>query len=204
MPPIKNIIALCIGLLALCSCDTETDEGTEMCFVGDSITDVWDVEHQFTGRYIHKFAVKGSKIEDALQWDTKICNGHPTVLLIGTNNIPYLGKPEDSLSFTPNKDFYADYSRLIKKIDPSELHAISILPRRIKFKEDPQIIKLIAEVNDSLQQVLKETDIKSNFINAYPEFLNEDGSLKNEYFVDGIHLNAEGYEVLSAIVRKKI
>ena len=204
MPPVKNIIALCIGLLVLCSCGTETDESTEMCFVGDSITDLWDVEHHFPGRFIHKFAIGGSKIEDVLQWDTKICYDLPTILLIGTNNIPYLGKPEDSLSFALNKDFYGNYSRLIKKLGPSELHAISILPRRIKFKEDPRIIKFIAEVNDSLQQVLKETDIKSIFINAYPDFLNENGSLKDEYFVDGIHLNAEGYEVLSAKVRKSI
>lgn len=191
-------------LFALCSCCTEPGADSEMCFVGDSITDLWDVEYQFPGRYIHKFGIGGSKVEDVMQWDLKVCKDLPTVLLIGTNNIDYLESANNSTSTILNDDFFAKYRKLVEGIMPSKLYAISILPRRILFTEDPRIIHFIDNVNDSLQNIIKAINVKSSFINAYPAFLDSNGHLIEQYFVDGIHLNLDGYEVLSAEVRKKL
>lgn len=199
----RNALLLALSFL-LASCGTEAEDNSEICFVGDSITDLWDVEYHFPGRFIHKHGIGGSKVEDVMEWDLSACQDLPTVLLIGTNNIDYLEHTNDSTSNLLSQNFYTKYKTLVKNIKPSKLYAISILPRRILLTEDPRIINVIHDINDSLQKTLKEISTKNTFINAYPAFIDNRDSLIKDFFVDGIHLNADGYEALSAEVRKKL
>ncbi len=200
-PSLLKILILFWGFSFFTACDLTSGETTEVCFIGDSITDLWDVQYHFPDQFIHKYGVGGAKIEDVQKWDVSVCQNKRVILLIGTNNIPFANNDSAFPSADLLNQFVSNYSDFIKKLKPEKLYAISILPRRIIFKESKIIFQIIPEWNQRLQSTLETSNIPYQLINAYPKFLKKESSIQEDYFSDGIHLSEEGYGVLSAIIR---
>ena len=84
------------------------------------------------------------------------------------------------------------------------VYVYSILPRC--FDTDPE------NINESVQLMNKaiyaELTARSGlsvvYLDVYNSFLDKDGSLNMNLSYDGLHLNPEGYEILTKALNKKI
>ena len=201
MLKIKKILSLlCAGLLWNCFTDAHDNE---VCFVGDSITYLWDLEYYFPEYVIHKHAISGSTISDVDKWDLSDCRGLPLVLLIGTNDIGYVKSTSDMASFY-RKKFVAEYMNLATKLSGNPLIAISILPRNEWGKEDPLVNENIKILNSMLQDSLKKLPLKYIYLDVFDDFLYEDFSIRQDLFKDGLHPNEFGYEILTKKIGEQL
>lgn len=196
----KFLSLLCAGLFWNCFTDAHDDE---VCFVGDSITYLWDLEYYFPEYVIHKHAISGSTISDVDKWDLSDCRGLPLVLLIGTNDIGYVKSTSDMASFY-RKKFVAEYMNLATKLSGNPLIAISILPRNEWGKEDPLVNENIKILNSMLQDSLKNLPLKYVYLDVFDDFLYKDFSIRQDLFKDGLHPNEFGYEILTKKIGEQL
>lgn len=189
------LICSCLFSFVFFSCGVQ-EETSEICFVGDSITRLWDLEFYFSGRDIHKHAVSGAIIEDVAKWDTKDCKGIPTVMLIGTNNL-ILGMENDTLTSVFIDDFISKYIHQVKEFKASTFYAVSILPRNFLWKQNKKINEEIQKLNEKLEGALDASGVSYKFISLHEYFLSGKNEIEKDYYFDGLHLTQEGYEVLS-------
>ena len=82
----KRLLLSFLFVIAFGSCAFEEGED-ELCFVGDSITYLWDLEYYFPNYIVSKHAVSGAGLKQMDSWDVSDCKGRTTILLIGTNDI---------------------------------------------------------------------------------------------------------------------
>lgn len=194
----KFIAAALIAISAFFgSCSS--DIGPRVCFVGDSITDLWDLDYFFPEYSPANHGTSGAKIEDVFTWNLSGCKDLPTVILIGTNNLNAVAK-SDSLKAAFVGDYVKKYMKLLDQIEASNYVVISILPRDRLYKEKGALNPYIKTLNDSLERSLDQQDFKSVFVDAYPHFL-KDSAIIRDYYNDGLHLSEEGYDLLNSLVR---
>lgn len=189
--------ALILGLfLLISSCSINRGE-SDVCFVGDSIFAVWDIESSFPDYIIHKHAVVGAKLEDLDEWNLTDCRDLPTVFLIGTNNV---GKnySDSANAFQSQKKFAKALLDRAQKLNASPLLYVSILPRKEKGWADTTINVYIESLNSLVKESLDSAKIDYRYVDSYSSFLNQGYQIKETLFKDGLHPNAEGYEVLRA------
>lgn len=179
------------------------DHSSEVCFIGDSITYLWDIEQDFPTEVIHKHAISGSTIQDVGNWDVSDCKGIPTVLLIGTNNFGYLTSIGAS-SAAALERFYNSYKSFVSKLDADPLLAISILPRNMEHKEDSTINIIIQDANKSIINILDSNLSHYKYIDVYKHFIYNGNNLREDLFKDGLHPNEAGYKILAEEIEKKL
>lgn len=179
-----------------------SDINPKICFIGDSITHLWDVDFYFPDYFPANHGVNRAKIEDVFTWDLSECKDVPTVIMIGTNNLNAAAK-SDSHKEAFWGTYVEKYMKLLKQIEASNYVVISILPRDREYKENGALNSYIKVLNDSLERTLDHQKIKSAFVNAYPHFL-KDSAIIREYYSDGLHLSEEGYDLLSSLVREAL
>lgn len=192
-------IFLCGFVFLVYSCSFVNEGKSEICFVGDSITHIWDLEYSFPGFYIHKHAENGAKIQNLDNWNLNDCEGIPTVFLMGTNNIGrYL---EDDEKFKQiHEDFLKELIPRLDKIKADPLLLISILPRNIKWNESEKVNVNIEMQNKIIKDSLDKMHYNYKYIDVFYLFLDEGYEVKKNYFYDGVHPSREGYEILSSKV----
>lgn len=183
---------------AACSSGNEPD----LCFIGDSITHLWDTSFFFPEYSPANHGINGAKIEDTFKWDLSECKGIPSIILIGTNNLNKAAK-NASTKAAFLEEYTQMYMSLLDKIQASNYFIISILPRNRLYEENGALNDYIKRLNDALKEMLKGYPVKNTFIDAYPEFL-KDSAIIREYYSDGLHLSEEGYDLLSSLVRSAI
>lgn len=204
----KNFLPIVIAtLLASCySSDSASSEDenenkekneAKLCFVGDSITDMWDIEKYFGTYSLTKRAKSGAKIDDALKWDYTACHGNPAVVLIGTNHLHF----KDSVNAEFTSYFDRQYIDLLEKIDASKYYIISILPR--SYRNESPKYEIVKKVNKSIQDTLSNSSFEYTYVDVYSSFLAND-TINNDLFIDGLHPSEEGFDILSDALRKKL
>ena len=113
----------------------------------------------------------------------QITDGKPSAvfLKIGTNDLTH-GPSDRSVS-------YLQYQTIIQRIqDESPATRVflqSVLPRGVEYREE------VEHYNREIQRIA--TEQKVEFIDLYPHFLAEDGSIRDELSNDELHLMGEGY-----------
>lgn len=194
-----------LGILCVFCCEScfVNDSGSEICFIGDSITHLWDVEYYFPGYYIHKHAVSGAKIQDIDEWDISDCRGIPVVLLMGTNNIGSLSA-SDSDAGLMREQFKGKFWHYAETIGGNPLWVVSILPRNYKGMQPIGVNQNIELLNQMIKNDVDSMGDAYKFIDVFELFLDEDYHTNMRLFKDGLHPNVEGYEVLSAKVQSKL
>lgn len=192
---IKRVLSFFL-LLFFVACSSFDNASSEVCFVGDSITDLWDVEKFFPEYKSNKHAVSGAILEDVSKWKTGDCNGVPTVMLIGTNNL-WRGMEGESLNDEFVKTFLSKYIAQVRSFEASIFYAISILPRNREHNEPKYINVEIQKLNSLIYDSLQESKLNFKFIDVYENFLESENQIHWDYYSDGLHLTEEGYEILS-------
>jgi lysophospholipase L1-like esterase len=194
---LRRVPSILVLILAFSffGCENTDSDDSELCFVGDSITHLWDLEYYFPTFTIHKHAVSGAVLADVATWNTSDCKGIPVVFLIGTNDL-WSGMDNDTLTESFIQDFTGRYVEQARLFSASKLFAVSLIPRTVK-KDTEKINTQIRLLNQRLHKALDTSKIPYKFIDVQSEFLDTDTKIHDDYYSDGLHLSQEGYETLS-------
>ena len=199
---IKILLINFVVLLCGASCSLK-DSNSEICFIGDSITYLWDLEYYFPGYYIHKHAVSGAKIQDVDSWDVSDCRGMPIVFLMGTNNIGNISVLEKNAE-KQRQQFKEMFLKRVVSFGADPLWVISILPRNYGKKTQLEINRNIELQNKLIKNSLDSLGSAYQFIDVFDYFLEGEYQIDSTLFNDGLHPSEKGYEILTAKVQERI
>lgn len=191
----KTLLGL--GACFLLACSNEYEE-TDLCFIGDSIIELWDLDFYFPEFSIVKLSKSGGKVQDVLGWDVSSCEGKKAVVLIGTNDIGNLATDNDKIK----ENVESRYIEMLKKVPYESVVVVSILPRNLHDRQDEGVNKFIESFNQSLKERVVRDVENGTFVDVFPFFLDDGYEIKKELFNDGLHPSPAGYEVLSNELKK--
>lgn len=168
-------------------------------FLGDSLTDFFPVLEYFHDGEMHNRGIASEKTTDVLNRieDVIILEPKKLVLQIGINDLIYSKKckPQELVSRI------MQIAERFKGIG-SEVHIISLYPvNRKATKLSPFICrhannKRVCEVNEQLKKACAESNI--DYIDLHSLLKDENGNLNVDYTVEGLHLSANGYRIVTA------
>ena len=172
-------------------------------FLGDSITDFYDLDKYYPDMPTVNSGVSGNTTEDILKDMKKRAyqyNPSKVFLLIGTNDLDTKHSKEDIVN-----NVEKIISELKENRPKAELYIESIYP----VNPDVRRSKSGNRNNDDIKQINKELkkyckENKINYINLYDLLKDENDNLKEEYTKDGLHLSDEGYKVVTEEIKKKL
>lgn len=170
-------------------------------FLGDSITELYKLDDYYQDFKVVNSGKSGYRTSDILsKLDTMVYDYNPTkvFLLIGTND--FLNK--DVTTY----EIYKNITKIIEEIQKNrryaKIYVESIYPtchhdeEKVNLEEtNKRPNKKIKEINQKLKEYCEKNDI--TYIDVYSKLLDEDGELKLDYTVDGLHLSEDGYDVVS-------
>lgn len=171
--------------------------------MGDSITFLWDLEYFFPSYSIKKHAVSGATVQDIDYWKTFDCEGLPTVLLIGTNNIGFFKSTDDGINWIQS-EFTKEYIKRAIALKASPLIAVSILPRDFNNRQDSTTNIMLKRQNEALAKALDSSGIQHKFLDVFDYYIKEDFKIRKDLFKDGLHPNEEGYEILADKIQEAL
>ena len=167
-----------------------SDSRPTFAFVGDSITASGAWQEWFPDVQAINLGVGGDTTDDVIARVDEITAIKPAVisLLIGTNDlgtrrsVEHLVRNVELLLVTLRRDL-PDAAVLVQSIMPRERNFAS----RIK------------DANRHLWQFAPGAG--ATWLDLWPVFAEPNGQLKPEFTVDGVHLNAEGYDAWLELLR---
>ena len=196
----KRLLLSFSFMIAFGGCSFEKSED-ELCFVGDSITYLWDVEYYFPNYIVHKHAVSGAGLKQMDTWNVSDCKGRTTVLLIGTNDVGYWKSTTKDIEYL-HEEYKDRFIKSAKRIEADPLIVLSILPRNFWGDEEPSVNENIEIQNRILRMALEREIRNSRFVDVFDLFLDDGFIIREDLFKDGLHPNDEGYEILSRKIQE--
>jgi len=175
------------------------DTENEIIFLGNSITDGAEWSELFQNPNIKNRGIGGDDTDGVLNRLDEVTSSQPekVFIMIGTNDLAY-GKSVDYI----NKNYTKIIDTIKAQSPNTKIYIQSILPvDDVIHTTRPN--KNIIEINKHLQQLSKDKNL--NYIDLTPIFTDVNGKLnKEEFSIDGLHLNGKGYEVWKNVIEKYI
>lgn len=179
-------------------------------FMGDSITDGWNLAQSFPGKpYINRGIGGQTTPQMLLRFRADVIDLKPkaVVILAGTNDISGNTGPM-TLAETAN-----NFVSMVELAKANNIKVVlsSVLPvnDRVKNKEGNLLIQTksrpnerITAMNDWLKKYAAESG--SVYLDYYSAAVAPDGTLKDGISYDGLHPNAEGYKIMQSLAEKAI
>lgn len=171
-------------------------------FLGDSITYRYDLEKYFPNNNVVNSGINSDTIDDILSdMYNRVYKYNPSkiVLLIGTN---------DMLN-EENYEICSGIENIIiqihNKLPYARIYVESIYP--VNNSLDNMIVKdrqndKILELNKMIKKLCKRIDY-TKYIDIYSSLI-KDNQLNEKLSDDGLHLNDEGYGIVTKIIDKEI
>lgn len=169
--------------------ENETLGEVDVAFIGDSLTDGYDLAEYYPGMSVINRGIGGDTthgVYDRLEVSVIEPNPKAIVMMIGTNNLTDM--------FTDYEDILA---RLKAELPDTQVVILSIPPAAGDYADRNGLIA----INNLKIQTLAEkygyvyVDI---FTHLYDY---EVGEMRAEYTTDGIHFTPLGYEIITALVK---
>lgn len=172
-------------------------------FLGDSITEMYDLEKYFPDDPVVNSGVSGDATHDILEdMEKRVYQYNPSkvFLLIGTNDLAQEKSPEE---------IFDNIKEMIERIQENrpeaEIYIESVYP--VNETLDTEMVgkrknEDIRSLNDLLQNYCQEEDLV--YIDVYEELIDANGQLTEEYTKEGLHLNENGYQVVTDILKEYI
>ena len=186
---------------------TEVVVDENYVFLGDSITEGYDLSKYYGDRPIVNSGISGYKTTDILNnMDKMVYRYNPSkvFILIGINDLNLDIEIEDVILNIENI-----VTRIKEKRPYAEIYLESVYPinnsNDTKINHDMVGIRSnedVVKVNDGLKQISKDKGI--TYIDIYSLLLDDSGNLKSEYTTEGLHISDEGYEVITEELKKYI
>lgn len=174
--------------------------GRPIVFLGDSLTEMFPLKDFFPTLNVVNRGIYGDTTDGVLnRLEEGVIALNPTkiFLLIGTNDIEM--EKED-----PTEHILKNYELIIGRIKngcpDAALFVESLLPiSRHKMPAMDKILvgkkrdnELIAEINEGIQALAQKYNLE--YIDVDSVMKDENGELKVDYTIEGLHLNALGYK----------
>ena len=175
-------------------------------FMGDSITDIWDLAASFPGKPYVNRGISGQTTEQMLlRFQQDVINLHPAavVILAGTNDIAgntgpiSVGEIENNFSAMGAIARANNIPVIVASITP--VHDYTERSKRF-FAERP--MEKIRNLNAWLKQYAARNHYI--YVDYFTPMLDEHGLLKRELADDGLHPNAQGYALMAKMLEAAI
>lgn len=207
------IIAIRTDILGNVKVKTKTITKTEVkvvmddnyVFLGDSIFEQYDLDKFYKDMPVVNSGISGNKTTDILnnmEERLYVYNPSKVFLMIGTNDFALNISTDDTVKnigkiiedIKKNRPYAEIYVQSIYPVNKSDDEKIDLDTVSDRNNED------IKSINDGIKEICKEKDV--TYMNIYDLLLDEDGNLKLDYTVEGLHINDDGYEVITEEVMK--
>lgn len=171
-------------------------QNTDITLVGHSILDQWQLQ-SLNGKSVCNLGFSGISAKEYLAEiiDKGIIKtlGNDVIVMLGTNDLTRDGETNESIC-RAIQDLIAKLKAIRSDIN---IYFLEITP--VAFRAERSNEKIIA-----LNQLLKASLTNVIWIDLYQAFCDQYGKLVMEFTTDGLHLNAKGYEKLTAILEQEI
>lgn len=177
----------------------------QIVFFGDSLTGFYPVQDFFDDVTVYNRGIANDRTTDLLRRMQNVYDIAPRKLFlqIGTNDLGMGKKPQNVID-----NIAKIIAILQEKVPNVQIYVISLYPVN-RHKQFISFIscqfrnnKKIIETNKLLKKFCAEKQLP--FIDAYPSLTDCKGDLKVEYSVEGLHLNALGYDVMTGILKEYV
>lgn len=183
---------------------------TRVVFMGDSITDGWNLEQYFPGKsYINRGIGGQTTPQMLLRFRSDVIDLKPRVVIIlaGTNDIA------GNTGTITLEDTARNLTSMVELAKANNIRVVlaSVLPvnDRVKNKEGTLLVQTknrpnekIVAVNDWLKKYTAENNLI--YLDYYSATVDEKGTLKDGLSYDGLHPNADGYKVMQSLAEEAI
>jgi lysophospholipase L1-like esterase len=169
---------------------------TDTVFLGDSLTEGFDLEHYFKIKNIRNRGISGDTTYQVRCRLEEILKARPErlFLMIGINDF-FQGTDE----ITILRHIAAILLEFQQQLPGTEVFVQSILPvNAAATLPDENINLAIFSLNDGLRIICRESHIQ--FVDIYGDFLDEKGEMAEKYTTDGVHLSKEGYDLWARLI----
>ena len=164
--------------------------------IGHSILDQWNVS-KINNLEVNNLGISGISTQEYIQYiinEKLLTTVSPIVLIMsGTNDIIKSAWSNEMIANNIQK--LVDY--ILNINSDVKIYFLEITPTA--FRQDRNNIH-IRELND----YLKSHSENVTWVNLYYQFLNQYGKLDLKYSYDGLHLNEQGYQLLTEILEKEL
>ena len=180
---------------------TQTYAEDAILFIGSSSIRLWKTLEEDMKPYpVIQRGYGGAHFRDMVFFTDRILADHPLSMVVCfvANDISGSGKdgtPQEVLKL------FKYFIKQVRAKHPSiPIMQVAITPTQSRWRLWPQI----NVVNQLIKAYCEKTE-NLYFINTVPEFLDEHGKPKPQWFVgDQLHLNKKGYEVWNRIIKGEI
>lgn len=187
----------------------------EFLFLGNSITEGFDLKKYFGKPYLNR-GIGGNTTEAILNRLDDVISQEPKniILMIGVNDI------SRGVEETETVDNYMEIlDRLQNSLPYTKIYTISVLPVRDSYDERRFAINIAYwmtfvrpfDINPSIVNLNQKIEVLSEirgieFIDIQRYFLEERDQLQlnPELAIDNVHLNENGYELLTQLLKEHI
>lgn len=177
------------------------DDYTNYLFLGDSITDYYDLDKYYEGLPVVNSGISGNTTNDILNdMKARVYNYNPSkvFLLIGTNDLVHDISVDDIVS---------NIEKIISNIKDNrpqaEIYVESVYPVNDNLDEEMVDVRNNNDIKDINKKIKKYCDDNDYiYINIYDKLLDEDGNFSEKYTDDGLHPNENGYEIITKEIKK--
>lgn len=176
--------------------DSLTIDSNDIVLMGDSFIAQFRLSEMLSDGNIKNRGIQGEFILGVNNMIPQVAAYQPRqiIALVGINDILHEEKHSTIL-----KNYRQIIQKVVKISPGTKLSFISMLPMLSKSGFCINCNDEIREVNKQLKRLCAQENIE--FIDLYKAFLNAKGTeLSSKFVLDGLHINAEGYEHLKRLI----
>ncbi len=179
---------------------------TDVVFVGDSITDRFAWEECYPDITVKRRAIVGDTTAGVLSRVDSILATQPSkiFIMVGTNDLYQLCK-EKELDEKAYDEVVNNYIAILDAFaegaPDATIYVESVLPMRELDQDEMErsdYNELIQRFNKDLVMIAE--DHKVTYLNLWKVLADEDGALREEYTMDGLHLTPQAYREMKPYV----
>lgn len=175
-------------------------------FLGDSITDFYDLEKFYPDMPVVNSGISGHTTQDILNdMENRVYKYNPSkvFIVIGINDLAQEVKREDIVD-----NIKKIVNNIQEKRPYCKIYLESIYP--VNRTDDDKIDKDVVtekRKNEDVREInkkLKEFSVeeKITYIDMYSILKDDEDNLKIEYTTEGLHISEEGYKVITEEIKK--
>lgn len=175
-------------------------------FFGDSLTQAWGSAANgssfFPGKgYLNRGISGQTTLQMLVRFRQDVIDLHPAVVLIlaGTNDLAGNLGPASPATIADNLQSMTELARA------NHIHVVlcSVLPTSgYRWRPDAQPVEAILALNTWMKTYAAENHV--GYIDYYRVLVTTSGALRPELTHDGVHLNAQGYDLLAPLAEAGI
>lgn len=175
-------------------------------FYGDSITEMYELDKFYPGMPVVNAGHGGylsRRLFEEVEEKLLVYNPTKVFMLMGTNDIAY--------SNYTNEEIVDNVKGIVNAIRKDrknvKIYIESIYPVNETIEIDHNVMHIrrngrIKEINALLKKYCKEENI--TYINLFDVLKEEDGTIDEDYTLEGLHINENGYKIITDYLMKYV